>query len=119
MRRIPALQTIRDAYVFAGAHLGGVIGLIWVSMVMITIARFFTFIRFYNDLIDFLASGNAAQMGPAMLMMMFYLVALMLLYAVMFTAVVQMARTAEGLASSSARTCAPTRRAYTTIARGA
>src|ERR1700712_706037 len=91
MRRIPALQTIRDAYVFAGAHLGGVIGLIWVSMVMITIARFFTFYRFYNDSIDFMASGNAAQMGPSILMMIGYLVALLLLYAVMFTAVVQLA----------------------------
>ena len=71
-------------------------------MVMITVARFFTFYRFYNDLIDFLASGNAAQMGPAMLMMMGYLVALLLLYAVMFIAVVQLAlgaRTAPALDS--------------------
>lgn len=91
MRRIPVAQTIRDAYIFAGTNLGGIIGLIWVSMVMITVARFFTFYRFYNDFIDFLASGNGAQMGPAMLMMMGYLVAVMLLYAVMFTAVIQLA----------------------------
>ena len=91
MRRLPVAPTIRDAYIFASTHLGGVIGLIWVSMVMITIARFFTFYRFYNDVIDFLASANPAQMGPAVLMMTGYLVAMLLLYAVMFTAVVQLA----------------------------
>ena len=91
MRPIPVVATIRDAYVFAATHLGGVIGLIWVSMVMITIARFFTFYRFYNDFIDVMASGNAAQMGPTLLMMLGYLVAALLLYAVMFVAVVQLA----------------------------
>lgn len=91
MRRIPVVATIRDAYVFAATHLGGVIGLIWVSMVMITIARYFTFYRFYNDFIDVMASGNAAQMGPTLLMLLFYLVAALLLYAVMFVAVVQLA----------------------------
>jgi hypothetical protein len=100
MRRIPVGQTIRDAYGFAGANLGGIIGLIWVSMVMITIARFFTFNRLYNDFIDFLASGNAAHMGPAMLMFIGYVVAMLLLNAVMFTAAVQLAlgsRSATGM----------------------
>jgi hypothetical protein len=91
LRRIPVALTIREAYVFAATHLGGVIGLIWVSMVMITVARFFTFYRFYNDFIDFMATGNAAPMGPALLMLMGYVVALLLLYAVMFVAVVQLA----------------------------
>jgi hypothetical protein len=91
MRRIPVVATIRDAYVLAATHLGGVIGLIWVSMVMITVARYFTFYRFYNDFIDFLASNNPAQMGPTVLMMLGYLVAALLLYAVMFVAVVQLA----------------------------
>ena len=91
MRRIPVGQTLRDAYSFTGAHLGGIIGLIWVSIVMLTIARFFTFLRFYNDFIDFMASGNAAHIGSSMLMMIGYVVALLLLYAVMFTAVIQLA----------------------------
>jgi len=101
MRRIPVVATIRDAYMFAATHLGGVIGLIWVAMVMITVARFFTFYRFYNDFIDVMASANAAQMGPTLLMMLGYLVAALLLYAVMFVAVVQLAlgaRTAPALA---------------------
>jgi hypothetical protein len=95
MRRIPVVATIREAYVFAATHLGGVIGLIWVSMVMITIARYFTFYRFYNDFIDFLAGNNAAQMGPTLLMLLFYLVAALLLYAVMFVGVIQLALNAR------------------------
>jgi hypothetical protein len=70
-------------------------------MVMITVARFFTFYRFYNNFIDVMASGNAAQMGPTLLMMLGYLVAALLLYAVMFVAVVQLAlgaRTAPSFA---------------------
>ena len=92
MRRISAIATIRDAYVFTFTHLGGVIGLIWVSMVMITVAQFFTFHRFYNDYINVLAAnGNPAQMGPTLLMMLAYIVAWLLLYSVMSVAVVQLA----------------------------
>ena len=61
MRRISVVATIRDAYIFTLTQLGSVIGLIWVSMVMITVARFFTFYRFYNEFGDFMASGNAAR----------------------------------------------------------
>jgi len=92
MRRVPVVATIRDAYAFAFTQLGGVIGLIWVSMVMITIAQYFTFRRLYNDYIDFLASNaDPAQMGPTLLMLLAYVVAALLLYAVMCVAVVQLA----------------------------
>ena len=37
MTRVPAVATIRDAYVFTATHLGGIIGLIWVPMVLVTI----------------------------------------------------------------------------------
>jgi hypothetical protein len=91
MRRIEVVATIRDAYVFAVTHLGGVIGLIWVPMVLATIMGFFSLQRYYNDFIDAMASGNVAALGPSMLMMLGYLVAALLLYAVMFVAVVQLA----------------------------
>jgi len=91
MRRISVVATIRDAYIFTLTQLGGVIGLIWVSMVMITVARFFTFYRFYNEFGDFLASGNAARMGPSLLMLLAYLVSALLLYAVMLVGLVQLA----------------------------
>src|SRR5258708_32584350 len=91
MRRISVVATIRDAYIFTLTQLGGVIGLIWVSMVMVTVARFFTFYRFYNEFGDFLASGNAARMGPSLLMLLAYLVAALLLYAVMLVGLIQLA----------------------------
>ena len=91
MRRIDVVATIRDAYVFAISHLGGVIGLIWVPMVLATIMGFFSLQRYYNDFIDAMAGNNVAALGPSMLMMLGYLVAALLLYAVMFVAVVQMA----------------------------
>jgi hypothetical protein len=91
MRRIPVVATIRDAYAFATSHLGGVIGLIWVPMVLATVMGFFSFQRYYNDFIDAMAGGNLAALGPSLLMMLGYLVAALLLYAVMFVAVVQLA----------------------------
>jgi hypothetical protein len=96
MRRIEVVATIRDGYAFAITHLGGVIGLIWVPMVLATIMGFFSLQRYYNDFIDAMASGNVAALGPSMLMMLGYLVAALLLYAVMFVAVVQLALGARG-----------------------
>jgi hypothetical protein len=60
-------------------------------MVLATIMGFFSLQRYYNDFIDAMASGNVAALGPSMLMMLGYLVAALLLYAVMFVAVVQLA----------------------------
>lgn len=82
---------MRDAYAFVGAHLGGIIGVIWLPTVLITVAQFFAFNRSYSDFIDGLASGNAAHMGPALLMLVGYLVAKLLLTALMCVGVVQLA----------------------------
>jgi hypothetical protein len=101
IRPIPVVATIRDSYTFATTHLGGVIGLIWVPMVLATVMGFFSFQRYYNDFIDAMAGGNVAALGPSLLMMLGYLVAALLLYAVMFVAVVQLAlgaRTAPAVA---------------------
>lgn len=91
MRRIEVVATIRDAYVFAITHLGGVIGLIWVPMVLATIMGFFSLQHYCNDLIDAMAGGNVAALGPSLLMILGYWIASLLLYAVMFVAVVQLA----------------------------
>jgi len=96
MRRIEVVATIRDAYVFAVTHLGGVIGLIWVPMVLATIMGFFSLQRYYNDFITAAASNNLSAVGPSVLMMLGYIVAALLLYAVMFVAVVQLALGARG-----------------------
>ncbi|HEY0265145.1 MAG TPA: hypothetical protein VGC16_00240 [Rhizomicrobium sp.] len=101
MRRIPVVATIRDAYIFAATHLGGVIGLIWVPMVLVTVMGFFSLQHYYNDFIDAMAGGNVAALGPSMLMMLGYLVAALLLQAVIYVAVIQFAlgsRTAPALA---------------------
>lgn len=101
MARVPVVATIRDAYVFTATHLGGIIGLIWVPMVLVTVMGFFAFQRYYNDVIEAMASGNTATLGPTMLMMLGYMIAALLLHAVMYVAVVQLAlgtRTAPTLA---------------------
>lgn len=90
-RHISVGATVRDAYAFVGAHLGGIIGVIWLPTVLITLAQFFTFNRSYNDFIDALASGNGAHMGPALLMLLGYIVAKLLLTALMCVGVVQLA----------------------------
>ena len=91
MRRVPVVATIRDAYGFLAEHLGAIIGLVWVPMVLLTVAEYFTLYRVYNSAIDFLAGGTSAEMGPALLMSLACLVAALLLYAMMFVAVVQLA----------------------------
>lgn len=90
MRRIGVIATLRDAYVFAFAHLGGIIGLIWVPMVLITVAQYFTFYRYYNGFIDAAMASNPELLGASLLTMLGYLVAAMLLYAMMMAAVVQL-----------------------------
>jgi hypothetical protein len=91
MRRVPVVATIRDAYTFAVTHLGGVIGLIWVPMVLITVMGFFSSQRFYNDYIEAISADNAAGLGPSLLMMLGYLVAMLLLQSMIHVAVVQLA----------------------------
>jgi hypothetical protein len=90
-RRISVAATVRDAYAFLGAQLGGIIAVIWLPMVLVTVAQFFTFWRCYNDFINALASGNAGRMGPALLMLLGYVVAKLLLMAVACGGVVQLA----------------------------
>jgi hypothetical protein len=90
-RRIEIIATVRDAYVFMATHLGGIIGLIWVPMVLATVMGFFSLQRYYTDFSDALISNNAAALAPSVLMMLCYLVAALLLQAIMYVAVVQMA----------------------------
>jgi hypothetical protein len=96
MRRVPVIATIRDAYVFTATHLGGIIGLIWVPMVLATVMGFFSFQRYYTDFSDALVSSNTAALAPSLLMMLCYLVAALLLYAIMYVSVVQLALGARG-----------------------
>ena len=101
MRRVPVVATVRDSYIFTATHLGGIIGLIWVPMLLLTVMGFFSFQRYYNDFIEAMAGSNPAALGPSVLMMLGYLVAALLIHAVMYVAVIQLAlgsRTAPAIA---------------------
>ena len=102
IRRVAVAATIRDAYRFLAEHLGAVIGLVWMPMVLLTIAKYFTLYRLFNSLIDSLAGGNPAATLPALLMAIAYLVAALLLYAMMFVSVMQLALGTQAAAPSIA-----------------
>lgn len=91
MRHVPVIATVRDAYLFTVRNLGAIIGLIWIPMVLLTVMGFFSFQRYYNELIDAMSGGDPNALGPALLMMLGYLVAALLLQAMMYVAVVQLA----------------------------
>jgi hypothetical protein len=91
MRQMPVVATLRDAYSFTLTHLGSVIGLIWVPMVLLTVMGFFSSQRYYNTTIEALASNNAEQIWSSLLMWLAYLIAALLLQAVMYVAVTQLA----------------------------
>lgn len=101
VQRVPVIATVRDAYGFLLQHLGAVIGLVWLPMVLLTVAEYFTLYRFCNNFIDYLAGGDAAQVGPATLMTLAFVVAALLLYAMMLVAVVQLAVGTQAASSSS------------------
>lgn len=91
MSKIPVLATIRAAYGFTFHHLGAIIGAIWLPMVIVTVAGFFVLHGFLGAAIDMLSGANPSAVGPALLVMIVYLVAALLLYAVMYVAITQLA----------------------------
>lgn len=101
MVRVPVVATIRDAYSFTINNLGGIIGLIWVPMLLLIVMFFFSIHRYYSDVIEVMNGGNASILGPTLLMMLGFVVAALLLQAIMYVSVVQLAlgqRTAPAVA---------------------
>src|SRR5215469_11751356 len=91
MKKIPVLQTIKAAYGFVFSHLGTIIGLIWLPMVVVTVLGFFVEQHYYAAAADALASNNYARLGHSAISLFCYFVAAILLYAVMYVAVTQLA----------------------------
>jgi hypothetical protein len=91
MNKIPVTRTIEAAYRFVLTHLGAIIGLIWLPMVLVTVIGFFVEQRYYAAAANALASNNVASLGPALLSLLCYFVAALLLYSVMIVPVVQLA----------------------------
>ena len=90
MRRLPVLETIRQAYGFTFANLGAIIGVIWLPMVISTVAGFFVTQQYSAQIQAATASGNAAAAGPAVLVMLVYLLAKLVLTAMMYVPVAQL-----------------------------
>jgi len=91
MKKIPIVQTIKAAYGFVFTHLGAIIGLIWVPMVLVTVLGFFVEQRYYTAAADALASNNFTRLGPSVISLLCYFIAAILLYAVMYVPVMQLA----------------------------
>lgn len=91
MRRLPVIATIREAYDFTFANLGAIIGLIWLPMVIVTVAEFFVTQHYGTRVQEAMAAGNPNAAGPAALVLFFYMLSALALYAMMFTSVTQLA----------------------------
>ena len=91
MKKIPVIRTIQAAYQFLFVHLGAVLGFIWVPMVILTVVGFFVEQRYYASAADALASNNFGRLGPSLLGMFCYFVAALLLYAMMYVPLIQLA----------------------------
>lgn len=84
MPRLPVIAIIREAYSFTFAHLGSIIGLIWLPMVLLTVAEFF--VSRYAAIQ--VAAGFENNAGLAQLL---FLPLQILLYAVMLVPVTELA----------------------------
>ena len=91
MPKIPVLDTIRAAYQFTFAHLGAIIGLIWMPMIMATVIGYLVLQRFFIAMADAFASNNLALMGPALLGLLSFILVALLLTAMMAVPVTQLA----------------------------
>jgi hypothetical protein len=91
MTKIPVLETIRAAYQFTFAHLGAIIGLIWMPMIMATVIGYLVLQRFFTAMADAFASNNLSLMGPALLGLLSFALVALLLVAMMAVPVTQLA----------------------------
>jgi hypothetical protein len=89
--KIPVVPTIEAAYRFTFTHLGAIIGLIWLPMVIVTVMGFFVQQHYSAAAAEALASNNIASLGPALVSLLFYFIAALLFYAMMYVPVVQLA----------------------------
>lgn len=90
MRRIPVIAVLRDAYAFTLAHLGTIVGLVWLPMLFLTVIGFFSTQHLASDAITVLA-GNTSGARSGFLIWLGYAIASLLLQAVAYVAVVQLA----------------------------
>jgi hypothetical protein len=90
VRRLPVLAIASEAYAFTTAHLGAIIGAIWLPMALLTVMGFFVEQRIFTAVEGAVAAHGAAN-GAALLLFPAYAVVALLLYAVMMVAVAGLA----------------------------
>lgn len=91
MKKLPVLEVIKAAYKFVFTHLGAIIGLIWLPMVLITVAAFFVEQRYLNAAADALLTGGSPNLGSVTLGLIFFFIAWLLFNAIMYVPLVQLA----------------------------
>jgi hypothetical protein len=91
MKKLPVLETIKAAYGFVFLHLGSIIGLIWLPMVLITVAAFFAEQHYLDAAANALLTNSSANLGSVTLGLIFFFIAWLLFNAIMYVAVVQLA----------------------------
>ncbi len=91
MKKLPVLEIIKAAYGFVFTHLGSIIGLIWLPMVLITVAAFFVEQRYLDAAANALLTGSSANLGSVTLGLICFFIAWLLFNAIMYVPVVQLA----------------------------
>jgi hypothetical protein len=91
MKKLPVLEIIKAAYRFVFTHLGSIIGLIWLPMVLITVAGFFAEQQYLDAAAGALLTGSSAKLGSVTLGLIFFFIAWLLFNAIMYVPVVQLA----------------------------
>ncbi len=91
MRRLPVPAVIRESYAFTFSNLGAIIALIWLPMVIITVAGFFATQHYSGEIAQAAANGNPAAAGPAILALLLYALAKLAFTAMMYVPVAQLA----------------------------
>ena len=91
MSKIPVVQSIRFAYTFTFAHLGAIIGLIWIPMLIVSVGSFFAFSYYTSSFAAALSQGAPEAAGQAAALMSGWSVIALVLYAMMYTAVAELA----------------------------
>ena len=91
MKKLPVLEIIKAAYNFVFTHLGSIIGLIWLPMVLITVAAFFVEQRYLDAAAGALLTGSSENLGSVTLGLVVFFIAWLLFNAIMYVPLVQLA----------------------------
>src|SRR6201994_376077 len=93
MQKLPVGQIVRLAYAFTFGEIGTIIGLVWIPAVITAVGGFFAMGGYYSAMADATQTGVPMSGGPQFAFFFLYLIAALLLAAVMAVAVAKQALT--------------------------